>query len=397
MKNLNLIFLRSDIEANYPVLDKQKEEYLTEIKREFNLSNEGETFFFIESGGTEEKFKAIYKNYKEPFNLIATNANNSLPASLEIASFLANLGLRYNLYHSLKEDITDVLTNYKPSSKSSDFNLCNSKDIKINKRYGVIGKPSDWLISSDVNYIYAKDKFGIELVDISFEEFKKEIENAKEIVDPIVFKNKLNEKVNEKDLEGALKIYSALYSLIKKYDLAGLTVRCFDLLSTFKNTSCLALAILNSMGYVATCEGDIPALITMALIKEKFHQSSFQVNPSYINEKENYGYFAHCTIPLDMTISYTFDTHFESGLGIGIKGELNLAKVTILKIGNSLDRFEVFEGQILENLKYKNLCRTQLKVGFCGDISELFDSPCGNHLIIFKGHHKDEILDLMSK
>ena len=397
MKNINLIFLRSDIKANYPVLDKQKEEYLIEIKRKFNLSNEGETFFFIESGGTEEKFKAIYKKYKEPFNLIATNANNSLPASLEIASFLANLGLRYNLYHSLKEDIVDVLTNHKSSLKRSDFNLCNSKGIKINKRYGVVGKPSDWLISSDVNYIYAKDKFGIELVDISFDEFKKEIENAKEIIDPIVFKNKLNEKKDEKDLEVALKIFSALYSLIKKYDLAGLTVRCFDLLSTFKNTSCLALAILNSMGYVATCEGDIPALITMALIKEKFHQSSFQVNPSYINEKENYGYFAHCTIPLDMTISYTFDTHFESGLGIGIKGELNLAKVTILKIGNSLDRFEVFEGQILENLKYKNLCRTQLKIGFCGDIGELFDSPCGNHLIIFKGHHKDEILDLMSK
>ena len=135
----------------------------------------------------------------------------------------------------------------------------------------------------------------------------------------------------------------------------------------------------------------------MALIKEKFHQSSFQVNPSFIDEKEKYGYFAHCTIPLDMCISYKFDTHFESGFGIGIAGELNLAKVTIFKIGNSLDKFEVFEGQIMANLHLQNLCRTQLKIAFCEDISSLIDMPCGNHLIIFKGHHKQDILDLLSK
>ena len=397
MKKIKLIYIRSKVSSDPRQLEEQKEEYLSQLRKQYEISDDGEEFFFIESGGTEEEFKNIYLSYKEPYNLIATNANNSLPASLEIASFLKNQNLAYNLYHASKEDIVDVLSHKRSVNKTPNYPLKSDELLLKDKRLGVIGKPSDWLISSDVNYTDAKSKFGVTLIDISFQEFKDEIDNAKDIVDSIVFKAKLNEKVDEKTLEVALQIYSALYSLIKKHNLNGLTVRCFDLLGIYHNTSCLALALLNAQGYIATCEGDVPAMLTMALIKEKFHQSSFQVNPSFINEKEKYGYFAHCTIPLDMCISYKFDTHFESGFGIGIAGELNLAKVTIFKIGNSLDKFEVFEGQIMANLHFENLCRTQLKIAFCEDISSLIDMPCGNHLIIFKGHHKQEILDLLSK
>ena len=397
MNKIKLIFLRSKISSDPRELEQQKQNYLNELSKAYEIGEEGEIYFFIESGGVEEQFREIFESYKEPYNLIATDANNSLPASLEIASFLKNKNLKYNLYHSRKEDIIDVLNKGRAKNNHQNLPLKNEEKILKNKVYGVVGKPSDWLISSDVNYEDAYSKFGVKLVDITFEEFKAEIEKAKDIVDPVVFETKLNRKINKETLRVALKIYSALYSLIKKHKLNGLTVRCFDLLGIYHNTSCLALALLNSQGYIATCEGDVPAMLTMALIKEKFRQSSFQVNPSFINEKERYGYFAHCTIPLDMCISYKFDTHFESGLGIGIAGELNLAKVTIFKIGSKLDRYEVFEGQIKENLHFNNLCRTQLKIQFDEDIGDLLDLPCGNHLIIFKGHHKAELESLLSK
>lgn len=396
MKKINLIYLRSKISKDLRELNKQKDLYLKELNKVFEISSSGEPYFFIESGGTEEEFKNIYESYSEPYNLIATDANNSLPASLEIASFLANKNKKYNLYHGKFTEIVDAI-NSKTLVKGENKPLNASINIFQNKRYGVVGKPSDWLISSEVDYQQVKNELGIELIDIDFKEFKNEIDNAKNIVDPIIFKTKLNEKIDEKTLEVALKIYSALYNLIKKHDLMGLTVRCFDLLGTIHNTSCLALALLNKQGYIATCEGDIPALITMALIREKFHESSFQVNPSFININERYGYFAHCTIPLDMCLDYKFDTHFESNLGIGIKGRLNLMKVTILKIGSNLKKYEVFSGEIMENLNKENLCRTQVKIKFNEDISALLSAPCGNHLIIFKGDHKEEIIKFLSR
>ena len=109
MNKIKLIFLRSKISSDPRELEEQKQNYLNELSKAYEIGEEGELYFFIESGGVEEQFREIFENYKEPYNLIATNANNSLPASLEIASFLKNKNLKYNLYHGRIEDILDVL------------------------------------------------------------------------------------------------------------------------------------------------------------------------------------------------------------------------------------------------------------------------------------------------
>lgn len=396
---INFIYLRSKISTDQRFYDKEKNEFLAKlnINNDIVFAKDGMNVFFIETGGTEEEFREIYKDYKEPYYLLATNANNSLPASLEIASFLSKNNKRFVLIHGTPEEIHDELTSLNENKRSSQYSLNKNFKLLENKRYGVIGKPSNWLISSDVDYKKAKEKFGLELVDIEFKEFKNEIDNAKDIVSDVTFEHLLNEKVSREVLDGALKIYSALRNIIVKHDLDGITVRCFDLLGTYYNTSCLALAMLNKDGYIAACEGDILAMLTMAVVREAFHKSSFQVNPSYVNVKDRYGYFAHCTLPLDMCLDYKFDTHFESGLGIGIVGRLNLGKVTIFKVGSSLDEFECYSGKISANLHKNNLCRTQVKVEFDEDISSLLSSPLGNHLLIVTGDLKEKILALLSK
>lgn len=394
---INFIYLRSKIESDPRLNLKQREEFLSKLNKnnDFEFTKEGKDIFFIETGGAEEAFKNIYLKYKEPYIIFSINANNSLPASLEIVSFLRKNNKKYILLYG---EVDDLIFGLKNISKAKEYNHLKINSINKNflkKRYGVIGKPSDWLISSDVNYLDIENKIGTKLIDISFNEFKEEINKAKEIIHEDVFKKYLNEKIDSKTLKGALKIYSALRSLIIKYDLNGLCVRCFDLLSEYKNTSCLALALLNQDGYVATCEGDVPAMLTMAFIKEYFHQSSFQVNPSYINLEKRFIYFAHCTLPLDMTLSYSFDTHFESNLGVAIKGRLNLGNVTVLKINSSFSEFEAFEGKITANLQRKDYCRTQIKVEFSENIDPILYNPIGNHLIITYGHKKDEILSIL--
>lgn len=398
MKKINFVFLRSKVGNDSRFKNEEKARFLNGLnsQNDFEFDPSGETVFFIETGGTEEEFKSIFEGYKEPYFIVATDANNSLPASLEIASFLRKNGKKFKLFHGRPEEVREQLK----TAKFTKIPGKNGEFLKFNAlsgvRLGVVGKPSNWLISSDVNYKDAKDKFGVELVDISTEEFLAQVKSTNEKIDPVIFEPLLNEKVDAETLRGALRIYCALRDLIIKYNLSGLTVRCFDLLTSVHNTSCLALAMLNKDGYIATCEGDIPAMLSMALIKKVFHQSSFQVNPSYLNLKERYGYFAHCTIPLDMCLSYNFDTHFESGIGLGINGRLNLGKVTIFKLNGNLKDYEVFEGNIVENLHKNNLCRTQVKVQFNEPIDEMFTSPNGNHLIIFYGAHKAELVDLLS-
>lgn len=398
MNDINFIFLRSRVGNNEEFLNQERSRFIDVFNEDnyFKIGPTGRDIFFIETGGAEEQFKAIFASYKEPYFLLATDANNSLPACLEIATFLDNLGKEFYLIHGTPEEISFQLKTENFSKKCGKS--LELKPIKMleNKRYGVIGKPSDWLIASDVNYEQAKETFGATIIDISSEELLTEISAAKLAIDSSKFYQFENNSVSRNCIDGAIKIYTAILALINRYELDGITIRCFDLLSSVKNTSCLALALLNKDGYIATCEGDIPAMLTMALIRELYSQSSFQVNPSYINIEKKIGYFAHCTLPIDMCEKFSFDTHFESGIGVGIKGDLRLSKVTIFKINKNLKKFELFEGNIVENLKKPNLCRTQIKVAFDEDIDDILSSPNGNHLILFYGSHKQDIIGKFS-
>ena len=198
-------------------------------------------------------------------------------------------------------------------------------------------------------------------------------------------------------LEGALKIYSGLKRIIDKYHLKGFTIRCFDLIEEYRNTACLALAMLNDEGYIGTCEGDIPSMLTMFFVKAVSGQVSFQANPSKIDLSTRNVLFAHCTIPMTMVNKTEFMTHFESGLGIGIRGKLDERDISILKISPTLDHALFLEGKIVSNLALDNYCRTQIEVKFDDEegLFHLLREDFGNHVIIAYGNIVADFLNLL--
>lgn len=379
--DVKLIKLRSKINNDDAVLTKISDEYVKNIEDNTGIKfkDSGEnTIFLIETGGTEEIFVKIYKEYSAPFYLLTSGNSNSLAASIEILSFLKQKGIEGEIIHGNLDYVSSRLLEI--------LKFENAKKELNGQNLGVVGKPSDWLIASEVNYSLIKEKLGINLVDIKTEELVKEID--KDVYDEKLFNEYKHLWKNEEVLKKALVIHNALLNLVKKYNLSGLTIRCFDLLGMYKNTSCLSLAILNASGITATCEGDIPSMITMHLLRTLTGKSSFQANPSRIDVENRKIVFAHCTLPLDMTTSFIFKTHFESNLGIGIKGELKLEDVTIAKVGKDLNDVITFHGKILKNLNEDRLCRTQIEVELEEDISRLLLNPLGNHHIISYGNNK---------
>ena len=391
-----IIFLQSDISKDNHILEKETNDFIQNL----NIDELSFPFplFFIKSGGSEEKFVQIYNDYKEPYYFIATDKNNSLASALEIISFLNQKGLKNHLFHGTYSQISNQIKNFKDVKPSFNYELKNHLNLLYGYNLGVIGKPSDWLIASSVDYKKAKDIFGVNLIDIPFPEFLKAIEDS---VDENVNLNKFNLKSNkiisDSELKKAFQIYNALKKLVFKYNLKGLTLRCFDLLSSYHSTGCLALSLLNNEGIISSCEGDIPSLLSMLILAKGMKKLSFQCNPSYINIDANYGYFAHCTIPTKLTTSFTFTTHFESGIGVAIKGKLKKQKVTIFKLDPSLNHFVVYKGYIEDNLSSSSLCRTQIKVHFYNPVDELLSSPLGNHLLISYGDFSSSLIKLIAK
>ncbi len=177
-----------------------------------------------------------------------------------------------------------------------------------------------------------------------------------------------------------MDIYCAMKTLVKRYGLAGVSLRCFDLLTALGNTGCMALAILNSQGVVATCEGDIPTLLSMCIAQRKFGISGFQANLSRIDGDKML--FAHCTVPLNMVEEYSYDTHFESGIGVAVHGVLPAGAARIFKLSPDCSEMFLEDVEILENQYNDCLCRTQILVDAPGLADYFLRFPIGNHHVI---------------
>ena len=283
------------------------------------------------------------------------------------------------------------------------------------KRVGILGKPSDWLISSDVDPETAREELGLELVEVPMDEVVAEIRRGgyempegvctsddgkhaqgfrwpgdgpiTEAIQP-----RYGRRITPEAFEGAMDIYGALCRLVARYRLDALTLRCFDLLTEVGNTGCMALALLNAQGIPSSCEGDVPALISMMVARVLTGCCGFQANPSRIDPQTGEMLLAHCTVPLNMIRRGEYDTHFESGIGVAVRGELEEGPVTLFKLSPDLRQCFAADANLLTNLAERDLCRTQVVLRAPGTARYFLTDSIGNHHIVIPGHHAGELV-----
>ncbi|WP_033147670.1 hypothetical protein [Prevotella sp. P6B1] len=330
---------------------------------------------YVRTGGTEGIFKRLLPQLRQqsqaPFYLLTSGKSNSLAASMEILSYLQQNYLQGEIIHGSADYIArrlQVLVKVQEAKR------------RLNgTRFGIIGQPSDWLISSVADPKVVKTKLGIDLVEVPIEELLAGID-----------------QITEGDMPD--RIYGALKTIVDQYQLNGFTLRCFDLLTAVRNTGCWALAKLNAEGVVAGCEGDVPAMLTMAITHALLDVSGFQANPSQINPETGEMLFAHCTIPLNMVERYELDTHFESGIGVGIRGFMNLGPVTVFKVSGDLKRSFIAEGELVRNQAKPDLCRTQQVIQLKDNLQTHYflTQPIGNHHIITPGCNRQLFENFMA-
>ena len=368
-QKINIYTLTSELHDEQAV-NAVTRDFLESIGMEYELKGngyadygkDGLNLIYVRTGGTEGVFLRLLpdllKKSNHPFYLLTSGKSNSLAASMEILSYLRQ--------HDMKGEIIHGSTDYIARRIRLLAKVEEVHSRLRGVRLGIIGKPSDWLISSHADKGRVKERLGIELIDIPMQE--------------------LQDAVTAKG-----DIYEALKAVISKYQLNGFTLRCFDLLTTVKDTGCMPLARLNAEGYVAGCEGDVPAMLSMMITRALTGVSGFQANPASISPETGELLFAHCTIPLDMVERYELNTHYESGIGTGIRGYMKPGAVTIFKVAGDLSRCFIAEGELVESLAKPNLCRTQqvIRLNDKQQAAYFLTNPIGNHHIIMPGHLKE--------
>ncbi len=407
MKNIAIYTLTSELHDEQAV-GAVTREFLDSLTIEYDFRGSDFSDFgsyplcliFVRTGGTEGIFRRLLPTLSlgkgEKLYLLSSGKSNSLAASMEILSYLQQNGRQGEILHG------------DPGYISRRIHMLSQVEEAKRKlrrsRLGIIGAPSDWLISSHADKDRVREGLGIELIDIPMQELLDAIASTPldtiqtpsiQALSSTVQADK--ELAIRKALPGAHQIYLALKTLVERYQLQGCTLRCFDLLSAVHNTGCMALAQLNAEGIVAGCEGDVPAMLSMMIAQVLTGTSGFQANPARIKPETGELLFAHCTIPFNMVEHYELDTHFESGIGVGIRGYMKEGPVTIFKVSGDLSRCFIEEGELVQNQAQPDLCRTQqiIRLSDSSKAHYFLTNPIGNHHIILRGHHKALLQEMM--
>ena len=387
------VSLRSSHEAILSEIEKYYTVKLVDYQDMDKLSSDDFKIIFIATGGVERLVIQQFENLPRPAILLADGMQNSLAAALEISTWLRGRGMKSEILHGeLPAIILRIHTLY---------NNFRAQRSLFGKRIGVIGTPSSWLVASNVDYLLAKRRWGIEYTDISLErvyEYYNQItdDEVGEACAAFASKALACREATPEDLIKAMRLYRTIKRIVEEEKLSALTLSCFKLIEQTGTTGCLALSLLNDDGIIAGCEGDLQSVFTQLAVKVLTGKASFMANPSMINARTNEIVLAHCTVGIAQTEQYIIRNHFETETGIGIQGILPTGHVTLVKCGGEcLDEYYLSTGTLTENTNYINMCRTQVRIKMDTPAEYFLKNPLGNHHILIQGNYEillDEFL-----
>ena len=339
----------------------------------------------ILTGGTEGLALAQLSRLRGPVVLLAHATHNSFPAALEILAKVRQMSRRGRI----------VFLGEGPEGGvelQKTLTSMNARQALDGARLGRIGVPSEWLVASLPDEKAIEELWGIRIVDVPGDELLSRVRQASPEDSAALVKEWKGlargcVEPCDGDLASAGRVYTALRDIVREHSLDACTVRCFDLVTDLSTTGCMALSQLIDEGQMAGCEGDVPSTVTMMWMHALSGAYPFMANPQQVVPERNAVWLAHCTIARRLVSGYTLRSHFESGLGVAIQGASREKAVTLARLGGpGLTRVFVSDGEILEDGRSEERCRTQYLVGLEQPVSYFLERPLGNHHVLVPGH-----------
>lgn len=378
--------LRSSHEAVLNEIEKYYTVNLIDYQNMDQLGSDDFKIIFIATGGVERLVIQHFERLPRPAILLADGMQNSLASALEISTWLRGRGMKSEILHGELPAIIQRIHIL--------YNNFRAQRSLFGKRIGVMGISSPWLVASNVDYLLAKRRWGIEYVNIPLERIYEQYERITEdevgaSCAAVASQALACREGSPEDLIKAMRLYRAIKKVCKQEKLDALTLSCFKVLEQLGPTGCLALSLLNDDGITAGCEGDLQSVFTMLSIKALTGKDGFMANPSMVNTRTNELILAHCTVGLKQTERYIIRNHFETESSIAIQGILPTGDVTIVKCGGEcLDEYYLSTGTLTENTNFINMCRTQARIRMNTPADYFLKNPLGNHHIMIHGNYE---------
>ncbi|MCD6521222.1 hypothetical protein J7K56_00420, partial [Candidatus Calescamantes bacterium] len=273
------------------------------------------------------------------------------------------------------------------------------------------------VVSSIYDFEKLKEKYGIEVRTVLFDEFfeemeeieKKEKEEAEKIYSKLV-KEARKVHMKKEDIMGSIYFYLTARSLMEKFNCNAFTSSCFELCSTQipekkKFVPCLTHTLLKDEGFPSSCEEDISVLLAMAILMYVSKKSSYMGNPSVVDKNT---IRIHHDVPgikmkgIDKDgLPYEIRNFTVAGWGVNIRYDFSQdkgEKVTLGRFDPLAEKILVVKGEILKGLNFNEIgCSLGLEIKV-SDAMEYFHKAAdfGHHLAMVYGDYTENIKNLVN-
>jgi len=251
----------------------------------------------------------------------------------------------------------------------------------------------------------AREKYKIEIIEVSYEDLAPRLRSAKANINLISKAEQWTEKylslpntalmTDRKFVVNSFLLHSVFRDLMRENNAQAFTIRaCMaTIIPMAETTACLTLSLLNDQGVLAFCESDfviIPSGILLHYISGKpvfLHNSTFPHNAIVT--------CAHCTAPRRMDGTHyepaKIMTHYESEYGAAPKVEIPKGQeVTFIDPEYSTGWWVGFKGIVKSNPFYE-ICRSQQDVEIQGDWRKLLKEVRDSHWMMAYGDYLKEV------
>lgn len=328
------------------------------------------------SGGSERE--ALLSIKPGRFCLfLASEQDNAYAAATEVKAWADN--------HKMSSVIVSMQRAREKNILEDLARVAGARKQLKGQKAALVGEVSHWLVASAFPLSLARERFGIDIIHLSWDQlpdylsFKPDAELLKAF-----------QGYNPENLENEARIHAFLKNIIEEHELNGITLECFNMVKERDVTACLSLALINSLGIVAACEGDLVSLTGMMLLKAITGTIPWMANLASVQNDTLL--FAHCTAPLNQLTGVSVPTHFETGKSAALQGYVNMDEVTVFRLNTSLNKAFIADGRIISKPVHNYACRTQAEIALSSEAHQfLRDCPLGNHHLIVPGKHKDSL------
>ena len=277
-----------------------------------------------------------------------------------------------------------------PASKDELAKVCKAVQGYYNVRGSkllLIGESEPWVISVSRDHAVYKDRLGIEFVPVETAELicryqLTSDEQARPLYDQWMAEAAGVQEPSEEDALKAARLGVALMDIIRGHEASGVAIACFNLLQQIGVTTCMAVSHINThTPWIAACEGDTDAAVTMLLAKQIATGPLWMANPNLGCDKTVN--FVHCTAPTrlgDVPLRTLLRNHHESGIGVSTQVDFpDRLPVTACRISRDATTMTIQMGTG-QKQGYEPSCRTQYRVWF-DDYDKYIATVLGCHQV----------------